>query len=346
MKNIEKTTFSFKNIKYVNLETNEAHLFSNIDRIEIFDSLIFFSDIRGAKKVFCYDFSGNFQGIFGSIGKGEGEYTRLTDFDINTKGNILIYCSPLKKLIEYDSNGKVVSEKLLDFNARAIKCLPGGNILFAMTNSNKKYSTMYTVLNSKCRVEDSFFEFHKNDKADRVRNPYFFETNSGFFSYIPTRNEFFQFSKEGDIQKTIHYNFGGCNPPVNYLHNAFKPDGDFNKGKSYASINKTPSRIGNYLIGEVMLDNSGYSNRESLRYIYLANTISKQVKLSVISEENFSISGAFPYLTTYNDSILISLFEIGQYSLLKDKKNIPTSVSNHVKNDGFTLVLKSELCIE
>ncbi len=336
----------FENIKYVNLATINEHPFARIDKLVIQDSLLFFSDIRGAKKIFCYDFNGKFKGVFGDIGKGKGEYIKLTDFDINSKGNLVIYCSPLKKLIEYDIEGNLISENKITFNARGIKCLPNNRILFALTNSSKMQNSMYAIYNIDNQLEKTFQPYHKKDKSDRVRYPYFSETNEGVLSYIPTRDMFFQFDKTGSIIDTIHFNFGNYSSPESFLFSAFDKAGDFNKGKSFAYINRTPSIINNNYIGELKLDNKALAGLNTEKYIYIADRTTKKVYLTSVSEENFSLTGVFPYLTTYNDSILISLLDIGNYGLLKHKEEIPLSVKNHIMNNGFTLTLKSKLCIE
>jgi hypothetical protein len=89
--------------KIVPLETNDNSLISEIDQLISFDNKYFIHDQR-QKSILVFDCDGKFLFKIRNIGDGPGEYSFLDDFEIDEKGNILLY--DWLKILKYDKSGK------------------------------------------------------------------------------------------------------------------------------------------------------------------------------------------------------------------------------------------------
>ena len=84
-----KASSLFKNVKTIILEENSMSLLGGVSRLQVFDGHLYVLDTRIAKCLFVFDFDGKFIRKIGGIGRGPGEYTRISDFTIDRANKIL-----------------------------------------------------------------------------------------------------------------------------------------------------------------------------------------------------------------------------------------------------------------
>ena len=97
-------TFNY-NVRYVRLETNEHCLIGRVSKSLIRQNKIYVADFNNAIALFVFDLQGKHLFTIDRRGKGPGEYLKITDFDIDTNGNIYIYDIYNEHFLVYDSIG-------------------------------------------------------------------------------------------------------------------------------------------------------------------------------------------------------------------------------------------------
>lgn len=74
--------------RYIKLDPNERYLFGGADKV-LFRDNIYILDKR-QKKMVVFDQEGNGVNILHRVGQGPEEYIQITDFSVDTKGNIFM----------------------------------------------------------------------------------------------------------------------------------------------------------------------------------------------------------------------------------------------------------------
>ena len=88
-------------------DSNSEALFKEIDKMLYVNERFYILDYMGTSSVLVFDNKGTFLFKVGNVGQGPGEYTRVTDFDVN---NDCIYLLDSRKrmIFSYDLNGKFI----------------------------------------------------------------------------------------------------------------------------------------------------------------------------------------------------------------------------------------------
>lgn len=91
-----------KRIRYIPLETTEASLIEEINKIIVRDSVFYiFDNMR--KRVLLFDYEGKFISSIDKLGLGPGEYTYPSDMDVDKDGNIYVSDFQSRNIIKYKS---------------------------------------------------------------------------------------------------------------------------------------------------------------------------------------------------------------------------------------------------
>ena len=115
------------NIRYVPLETNENCYLADVRKVVINADFILVSDSEG--NLFQFTSSGQFIRRIGSLGKGPGEYTYMTDFVVdNSFKNI--YINTLGFLYTYDTDGNFETRLPWSSGDLQVMCIDSHNRLF------------------------------------------------------------------------------------------------------------------------------------------------------------------------------------------------------------------------
>ncbi len=101
-------------IDYIQLETTQASLISNIDKIQTKDGKMYILDIRSSS-LLVFDLSGKFIRKIGNKGNGPGEYVMITDFALRDSVILAMDAMQMKMML-YDSLGRLIAEKHLPNN--------------------------------------------------------------------------------------------------------------------------------------------------------------------------------------------------------------------------------------
>lgn len=169
-------------------ELTDKSMFSYVNKLEVYDSLIYILDTNSAKSLFVYNMNGQFLRQIGSIGQGPGEYWNISDFSIDKKReNIYLFDCDKQEINAYDiHSGKYKYTNSIDIksNAEYIDCID--EELYISSYYYKQPDSDYLLfkLNQKdfC-VEECYFSAKKYNKgsyaADYGGRSEFYNTPNG-----------------------------------------------------------------------------------------------------------------------------------------------------------------------
>ncbi len=83
-------------------------LLGTCDKVLTYDSLVYILD---QERILVINKEGLLHAEINQIGMGPGEYSEITDFEIDTNGNILLYCSDEQKVLTYTYDGEFISQE-------------------------------------------------------------------------------------------------------------------------------------------------------------------------------------------------------------------------------------------
>lgn len=122
----------FDSIKYITLPFNDNTVIASIDKLEIYDSCFYFWDKIG-RKIYCFDYKGNYIFQLDKRGQGPGEYTEITDFIIEKElQQIHVLDRNLKKILCYDLRGNFIKDVKIEVSAMQFASVQSGWLLYTM----------------------------------------------------------------------------------------------------------------------------------------------------------------------------------------------------------------------
>lgn len=122
---VEKLSSALSHFDLIPLETNDSCLISDIDVIKKRNDKYYIQS--GRKYLHVFDEAGRYIQKIGNMGEGEGEYSILSDFDVDDEN---IYLLAFQKLYVYDLSGKFQKKIDLEDNVRTITCVKDGFLTF------------------------------------------------------------------------------------------------------------------------------------------------------------------------------------------------------------------------
>lgn len=163
------TTNYFKSRKLIKLETTKESLISNISRLIVFDNYYFIFD-QDTKSIYKFNEFGKYISKINRIGKGPGQYLKISDFTIDTKEKQIILLSNTPNDLMYFD---------LDFN-------------FIKQTKNTEYysyistdqSSMY-LINSLAKYDGNYISINHGDKHNEFLPVESFIKDKVFYSQRP-----------------------------------------------------------------------------------------------------------------------------------------------------------------
>lgn len=108
---------TFKKIGEITLKSTDKVILAGISKLKIDQNKIFVLDGK-LKQFVIYDKNGNPLQVVNKTGKGPDEFLRVTDFAINSSGNIFIVDVGNHKVLKYDSNLNFIHTNKIVFGSR------------------------------------------------------------------------------------------------------------------------------------------------------------------------------------------------------------------------------------
>jgi len=156
-KNINYSEF-VDSISYIQLETNDSCLISEIEYLYVVNDEIFIKDMKGGG-ILRFDNHGRYLAKINKFGSGPGEFNRIHNFDIDkTQKNIYIYDDLRKNLLRYTFDGKFLSEIKIKDDIRDFALLGNNDFIFLHPDYNMKEHQGIWYANDKGKFIKSIIE--------------------------------------------------------------------------------------------------------------------------------------------------------------------------------------------
>lgn len=150
---------------FVNLETNKDNLIGKVDKIVLQNDKIYLLDKEQSSSIFIFDIKGNFISKIQKIGKGPGEYSELSDFNVNNAGNIIVNDGFQKKLIYYSSTGEYIKENHLRFPTAQFALIDDG---YVFIGSGYAHNLIFTDTNG--RALRKYFPYNRTYAIELINH--------------------------------------------------------------------------------------------------------------------------------------------------------------------------------
>lgn len=153
-------------IKYINLMTNKDCIIGQIASIQLVGNRLFIEDKYYSNSLFVFDLKGRFITKIGEHGAGPNQYSRIFDFDIDTKGRkIAISDRDAGRILFYDLNDyHFLYAKKTSFSYQSFLFSNDGKIyFFSNSGFKKRYKSKnsYYVMRADSLSLKSEKEFYK-----------------------------------------------------------------------------------------------------------------------------------------------------------------------------------------
>lgn len=164
-------------IDYVPLQTTENSLVDSITKIVTCDNKVYIRN--GSDDIVCFNREGNFLFKLNKPGRGPGEYTYITDFDISSDNKILIVLSNGKILVFNNTGTEFIFKNSISLNPLVptnsypskISMIQGTTIILLSVDPNKGSEKFLSILintdGDTLYFKPNSYRFEKVDKTTR-----------------------------------------------------------------------------------------------------------------------------------------------------------------------------------
>ena len=203
-------------IKYVKLELTDESLIGSIDKIVIFEELIYILDIQ-TKSLFVFNMDGKFSHKISKIGQGPGEYIQLDFFDIDRENKHIVLTDLMSYwVMRYDMNGEFLFRRKIPVWCEGLSILPNkGIVLYSNFRNNtdnllQEYNLIY--LDSNMNFKRGYFPYNSKEFNQRIRvaasmGGQFFAYEENLYFTFPGGSTVYQVEEDSLIIK-YKFDFG------------------------------------------------------------------------------------------------------------------------------------------
>lgn len=345
----------FTDYHFVKLETSKECMLGYIDKVIVKKDNF---SILSNKAVYNFTKNGTFISKIYKVGKGQGEYINISEFNIDDKGNTIILDALNKKIITYNVDGKFIGEIKNNYLYLAKSFIYlSKNILaiFGDTGWGNEYRLIILDIKNNVVLNKYFFIDHRFRKYQHVfGGSNFFKKDSlvyvayAFNDTIYKINDKFELepsfriSHKFPVPKSFYYNdfqdirdFGNRASKYNYFNSSFLANNQliyftfrgegkkFNRFASFYYFNNDTCYTTNEYIDDLYTGSHLFLNEG-----FNAKFIKKEKIYYIVEPKNF-----------------IDWFgQISNTSLIKENSTILTLKNTTNLNDNpFILVAKLKL---
>ena len=267
----------------------------------------------------AFDMSGRFLSTIGQKGNGPNEYFRLMDFDVDRAGNIYAIDGTYDKMYVYNPAFECLGSTPMPFEADVLCILDNDSLLYGLASWNKGTGAGFKIGRGDKRMNlgDTIIPYTTSDPRIRVSD-YQFGKSKEYIAYFQAiDNDVLAFSRDGQLKKTFHFDFGSKDVPTEVRNDIEKHLKDF---EQYTLLKKILAVTDRYIIGYVE------EHREDKFFMldYKSGTCYKEAHES--KSDRAPING-------YCDQGLVSFIEAPM-------EELPDSVSTHVEQEQLALQIR------
>ena len=192
-----------------NANTLVASPIKNVERVG--DKLIMMGMMSGEFQIIVYDTkSGKYFSRIGNKGRAENEYSMITSFRVNQRGNVVIYDRPARKYIEYELNGKYVTTQSAPKIPYADIVTLGDGYVTSLFNNAGSDLSMLTYHNS---------DFSSSEPVGDVKQSYamaqykLLQDGEQAYAISPIERKIWRINPDKTLSQVCEMDFGENNFP-------------------------------------------------------------------------------------------------------------------------------------
>lgn len=294
--------------------------FGRTDKVRIINDYIYILDER-LRTLAVYDTGGQFVTIVGKRGQGPSEFVNISDFDVDSLGNICILDGRLDKVLFYNMNFQFSYEKKLLFEADILQFLDGKHLMFGLSSWNKreKEGSKIVVTDMNLDIINSYFQYDKYVDPAFWISGYQFAKSKYNIAYNQTiSNDISVFDHAGQLKELIRFDFGDKNVP-----NESKIDieSNLNDFDDYCVIKKIYTVTDDYIVGTI------WESRNTKMFV-----IDRNLKTLYIGGK----------VSDLDRNFICGVCEQGFINnIVEPDENYPDSVNKHLELEGAVLKIQS-----
>ena len=208
-------------LKYIPLETTEASLFKQIDKLCMDkEGNFYILDREGVKAIYKFDKQGRFQGQIGYWGKGPREYLEITDFCLYGDTIVEIYDSSREKRMQYATSGNFIQEEN-NWDMGGAAFIHVGDTVAFYASCGGYAPNLNVYINGK---EYGFF---KQDYPEMRDKSEYFHTDGSRLYYSDNYNDTLYCFRDGKMVPYFYVDFGEYKLPKGIRDISKAREGDF-----------------------------------------------------------------------------------------------------------------------
>ena len=192
-----------------NANTLVASPIKNVERVG--DKLIMMGMMSGEFQIIVYDTkSGKYISRIGNKGRAENEYSMITSFRVNQRGNVVIYDRPARKYIEYELNGKYVTTQSAPKIPYADIVTLGDGYVTSLFNNAGSDLSMLTYYNS---------DFSSSEPVGDMKQSYamaqykLLQDSEQAYAISPIERKIWRINPDKTLSQVCEMDFGENNFP-------------------------------------------------------------------------------------------------------------------------------------
>ena len=324
----EKYDRYFQYDSFIALETVDASLIQQIDKVEFYNDTIFILDSRQAT-LFLFDNTGKFISKISNVGRSGKEYLSLSDFVIDGPNRVYVYDGMQGEVILYDFQGSYIDRIRIE-KGYAFTKLSDDNWLFYLGNGSAAEGEhlFYNILiyNKHFELIDKMLPF--NEYMQGLRHTFgsvksvISNHNDTIYLLPLLSNYIYSYSKINScLQYSYHIVF--LNRQNEVVNQKMNPN-EIKENLKKMNEGIIPSRVNNfYKIGNNIFFSFLYENR---RWLCFYN---KSDRIATLCDFTFDENGLFfnpvNYFSNKKNDKIVSIIDGDKFLICKnlDTKNNP-----------------------
>lgn len=312
-----------KGKRYIKLDSNEEYLFGGADKM-LFREKIYILD-RRQKKIVVFNQEGDGVNVLRRVGQGPEEYVQITDFSVDSEGNIVMVDGVSDRLIIYTSRGIFVSSEKLPFDVDVVQCLPNGYLLLGLSTWNMHSETSgkrLLIVDQDLNIKDAFLDFDEYyDDSYWISNYSFVADESSVFYSKPIEDYIYTLSEDGKPKKAYYIDFGPNRIPLAWRKDVESHINEI-QGK-YQCLKNHTIITDKYIIGTLW-------DRTETKPFMVNREEHKIYLYGAVAESDMSD------ICDFRDNSIVSLIYGGKYTDL-NKSSLPVDVREYITNDNYVV---------
>ncbi len=303
--------------------THDDFLFKEINKIRLVNNQLFILDGR-LNKLLVFGMDGISKSKIGVRGNGPNEYIDIADFDIDSDGYVYTIDGRLDKMYIYNPDFSLKSVTPLPFEADILSITEDNNIMFGLSAWNKGNNKGASIIITDKKLQTlqvlaNYDEFV--DNAFWVSHYAFVKTNNHIIYNKPISNNVILFSKKGNLEKVVEFDFGSNNVPLRYRKDI---EQNIQKFNSYNLLKWITIVNDNYLIGTF------WENRQTKSFFVNRETNEMNVTSHTIDRDIGNVAG-------FDGNCLIKFLIPGMERVYNN--DLPKDIIEHLDNGDFVVLL-------